>query len=466
MLKRLFLNSFIYGLGPQVPKVIGFFVLPFITEFLTDIDYGIHGTIMSYSAFLGAFSILGFGVILVNTYVKHPDRYIIIWRQIYGFLILWTIVYAFLQFLILYVLMPDEVGDNKYLILFLLIFPVLFFGPVSNVALFYYQLEEKPLPITIRTILTSLITIFFNVVFIRFYKMGYMGWFYATFIGTLFWNFSCWYSLMKLGIKPIFNFKRRLIIQYLKISLPTIFHSYGSFLIGSSNKIIMDRYNVNIGLIGKYNFAEKIYGYADLSSFAINKALSPIIMKEYRQKNEVRVLYLIRIVQVLVLAGTFGIATFSKELVDFLMRNQTLKDSYYLVIILVMIVNHKPMYMASTSVLFFTEKTKELWKVSFIGGLLTVLIYLIVTPIYGIYGVAIGYFIGITYLSYRGFLLKEFKTFSKVNYRPVESLLTTILMTLIVFFIVDQDIMIKISVYILTLLLLFILILNFIKKQK
>ncbi|MFV0238230.1 MAG: lipopolysaccharide biosynthesis protein, partial [Flavobacteriales bacterium] len=59
MFKKLFTNSFIYGLGPQVPKVVSVLVLPFITEFLTPEDYGIYGIITAYMASLVAFSILG-----------------------------------------------------------------------------------------------------------------------------------------------------------------------------------------------------------------------------------------------------------------------------------------------------------------------------------------------------------------------------------------------------------------------
>lgn len=55
MIKKLFTNSAIYGIAPHVPKIVSVFILPLLTTRLTDVDYGIAGTIAAYTMALAAF---------------------------------------------------------------------------------------------------------------------------------------------------------------------------------------------------------------------------------------------------------------------------------------------------------------------------------------------------------------------------------------------------------------------------
>ena len=45
MIKKVVTNSAIYGLSPHIPKIVSVFLLPIMTQYLTDVDYGIAGTI-------------------------------------------------------------------------------------------------------------------------------------------------------------------------------------------------------------------------------------------------------------------------------------------------------------------------------------------------------------------------------------------------------------------------------------
>ena len=53
-------------------------LLPIITQYLTDVDFGISGTISAYTSAISVFSTLGFGVILQNSFFKNPDNYALI----------------------------------------------------------------------------------------------------------------------------------------------------------------------------------------------------------------------------------------------------------------------------------------------------------------------------------------------------------------------------------------------------
>ena len=66
MIKKLFTHTFLYAIGPQVPKLANLLVLPVITQYLTPLDYGVYGTLLAYSALIGGVKKLGFDVLLSN----------------------------------------------------------------------------------------------------------------------------------------------------------------------------------------------------------------------------------------------------------------------------------------------------------------------------------------------------------------------------------------------------------------
>ena len=85
-------NSALFTIAPLLPKVINVLLMPILTRYLTEVDFGISGTISAYTQAIGAFSVLGLGVVLLNSFYKTPLEYKELWRQIYGFLNLWMIM--------------------------------------------------------------------------------------------------------------------------------------------------------------------------------------------------------------------------------------------------------------------------------------------------------------------------------------------------------------------------------------
>ena len=200
MLKKIFSHSLIYGLAPQIPKLATFVTLPFITVYLTEIDFGVFGIIMAIISGLSAISTLGLDVIIANVFYKHPNHFKQAWKQLYGFLILWNIVYSLIIAVSLFFLIPDEAISNRSIIVILNVMPVLIFGPTAIFGQTYFQYKEKPLSIAYRSIFFGLTSIIISTILIIEYKMGYMGWLIAISIATIGSNLSYWISF-KLTIK-------------------------------------------------------------------------------------------------------------------------------------------------------------------------------------------------------------------------------------------------------------------------
>ncbi len=447
MLKKLFSHTAIYGLAPQITKIASFFSLPLITAELTELDYGVAGVLAAYTAAISVLATLGLRMVLVNSFFKSPGQYKWVWRQIYGFLTLWTFLYAIILSILIYFVVPQEAIENRWTILLLNVGPLIFFGQTSVICTTYYQLKQKPLQIAIRSIIFGFLSIGLNVLFIVEYKMGYMGWFWSSFIVGLLSNASYYYPLnFKLKLKPIFNFKRRLIKNSLKVSLPMVPHYYSGYLLNSSDKMVMDVMQVGTGNIGKYNVAYTVGSVMNSLGTASGLAIGPILIKFYKDRKEELAKNLVFILQISFFLITFGLCIWMKELFSFLIRNEELAQMYYLGIIIVMAYNYRPMYLGFSTKTMYNEKTNIMWKVTLGAGLINVLLNLMLIPFFGFEVAAVTTFVAYMFMGYAGYYFKVFKEINSAKYYPVFWVLLTIALTVLAYYAVELSLWVKIGI--------------------
>ncbi len=389
-------------------------------------------------AAISVFSTLGLRVTVVNSFYHYSNRYLWIWRQLYGFIRIWNFPYALLSGVLLWFIIPDEALENRFYIILLQVLPITLFGPAKFLGSTYYQVNQKPTPIAIRTAIFGFLTVILNVYFISFLKLGYMGWFAANFVVGVLHNASYFYFVnYVLNCKPIFNFKWSRIRQSLKISLPTVPHFYSAYLLNSSDRLVMDTLNVSSANIGKYNVAYTVSGLMSSISQAIAQALGPILNTMYKAKKDIQAKYLLVMMQI----GFFVISGLAciwlKEIFQLLIKNQELALMYPLGIIILMSYNYRPMYFAANSKLTFAEKTNVLWRITFVAGIINVVLNLIFIPLYGYEAAAYTTFICLMYMGYAGFFTKVYKSLSNVSYQPLLWIALTILLTVINYYIVD-----------------------------
>ena len=417
MIKKILGNSAIYGIAPYIPRIVSVFILPILTKHLTDVDYGIAGTISAYIMALTAFSTLGFSAILQVTFFKAPYQYKIFWREVYGFLQFWMIVYALIQAIILYFIIPEEALENRWWIILFSNFNTVFFGPSAFLGPLYYQLSQKPIPVAIRSIISGLLTILINYVLIVIYNYGYMGWYVSSFLGAFLVNTTYWYDLnKKIGITPIYNFKRRTMLESLKLSTPMIPHYYSVFMINNFNRVVMDQTKVPIGEIGEYNIAQQFSSIIESGIFALEKAISPMCMTEIKQNNEIELKKIINIFILITFSCTFIFSLWSKDIFELLINNETLANAYPIASLLALSLNYRPIYIAATNVYFYNMKTKEILYITLVAGIIAIIGNIIFIPLLGILGGAIITYIAYLYQGYIGFFLKPFKEYSNISY--------------------------------------------------
>ena len=450
MLKRIISHSFIYGLGPFVPKIISLLMLPIFTKSLNATDYGVQSLMNSSTSLIAVLAMLGLQLPISNAFYHHTHHYKKRWGQFYGFLNIWMIFYSLLLAIIIYLIVPEEAKGNLYGIILLNIVPIVCFGPADTLGQLYYQLNQKPKQVVSRTIIISFITIFLNYYTIVILDLHYMGWFIANCISSLLLHFSYWYPLNYiLKIKPIYRFKRKVILKGLNVSMPMIPHFYSGYLLGSADSLLLKFFLISTAQIGYYGFASSFGGLMALAVGAINTAVAPIISEQIKSKNYDEVKKITWMIQFFLLILSSIGCFWLKEIFGIMVKNEELRTSYFLAAIFIMSHNYRPMYFGVATVLFYSEKTRNLWKVTFGAGLFCLLLNSLLIPFYGIEVPAFVLFMSYLIMGYGTFFLKDYKEVAITNFKPLRWFFLTVACFVCVLFVINFSIFSKILISIL-----------------
>ena len=436
--KLLLKNSLVFSIAPFLPKIVNILLLPVMTKYLTATDFGISATISAYSQAIGAFSLLGFGVVLQNTYFKYSEKYKEIWRQIYGFLNLWLIFYAIVQAVILFFFIPEEAQENKWLIILLTNFSTIFFGATGTIGNYYYVYSKQSLPIVWRSVLASVSTIVVNFILIVYLKMGYLGWYIGSFVGTFISNATYWYVVnKKLEIKPNYYFDWNIIKHALKVGVPTIPHYYSNYMLEGAGRMVMDRIHIPQSEIGRVGISQQISDLFNQGMTGLNNAISPYAMTALKQNNSKKVVQILYIFIAIVFSLAFTISIWSKEILFILLSNESLFSAYPYLILYIMAFCYRPLYLIASYYFMYYEKTGKLLLVSTMSGFIAIVLYILLIPKYGAWGFLIGHYVACLYYGYSGYTFNVFK--ENAEFRPPIIIIMSlqVFLTVLAYYLVD-----------------------------
>lgn len=403
-------NSVLFSLAPFLPKVINVFLLPIMTAYLTDVDFGISGTISAYSSAISAFATLGLTVVLLNSFFKTPIEYKQIWCQIYGFLKIWMIVFACFQALLLYFCIPEEAAENRWWIIILTNFSTVFFGPTGTIGSSYYIYNKQSVPVVWRSIVASVVTVLVDFILIVYLHWGYMGWYVGSFVGTFFTNASYWYVVnWKLDLKPSYRFDRPLIKNALKVGVPTIPHTYTAYLLEGSGRMVLDRYHTPQGEIGRVSISQQVGDMFQQGITGLNNAVSPFMMQAIKDNDNKKLKTISFLFIAFIFSLAFFLALWSKEIFWILLKNESLRSAYPYFIAYVMALCYRPMYLIVSNYYFYYERTPQLLLITFVSGCIALAFYIIFTPMMGVWAFLVGHYLACLYYGYSGYFYSGFK---------------------------------------------------------
>lgn len=450
VIKKLSSDFLIYSIGPQIPKISSFFILPLITPFLSTTDYGVSGVVMAYTGLLASLGDLGFSLLMMNSFYNYRQKWGHYWGQYHFYLIMWSFFYSILLGILLFFVIPEEASGNKIMIIALFVIPSLFFNVTVMMATKFYQYSGKPIYVSLVSALVGVIAVFLNLYTVAYLKLGYMGWFISSFFsGLLSCIFYIYPVYFKYKIYPICVFRIKFLLKSLKVSLLSIPHNYSSYLLNSSDRLVMDRLGLKTSSIGEYNIANIFGGYMEFFGSAMGLAIGPILTKAFSQKNKEsgkKIKDLINFLQILFVVVGFVFSLWCKELFYLLVKNESLNKMYPLAIIIIMGYTYKPYYWLATTRLQYSENLKAIVRITFIAGILNVVLNIIFIPFFGIVAAALTTFICLLWSGFAGYFLKSFRNVECESYSPIMSIVIIIIASVTVFTLKDSFWLIKLFI--------------------
>ncbi len=447
MIGKIFSHSLIYGIAPQIPRLASFFILPYITPFLTENDYGIYGLLMSYTLILSTIKDFGLTIVLSNTFIKNPSNYKQLWGQLYGFLFIWNFIFALILIIVLYFVIPIEAQNNRWLLIGLNTLPYIFFGQTTNIGQTYYQLTKQPFEIAIRASMIGLFAIGINFYTIAILKLGYLGFFWAIFFSTMLYNISYWIPLhYKIKIKPIFILDKAFIKKSVQTGSPIIPHALAANFQNVSDRIVMENYKISTANIGNISFAYNFGNLFATIAQATNTAIGPYLLEYYHTKKDLYARNLIFIWQIGLLFIAFISSLWLKEIFKIIIKNDSLSKLYPFAIILIMAQCYRPMYVGSLQKLFYVEKTIHLFKVTLTACIVNLILNILFIPKFGYTFTLYSSYIAFLIQGYLFYFFKIYKEITPVKFYPLFWFVIHIAGTILVYFLKDISLYLKVII--------------------
>ena len=406
--KKLFNNTIIYAIGQIVPNLLGFFLLPLFTRFLTTDDYGILSYTNSLSMFLIIFSLLSLNTFLLRSYFDYEDE---ISRKklignVFTFIVLFNTVLLFFLFLVGPKTIEALDIQVKFFPFVLLALLNNFFNVLSVVPLIIFRVKEKAFLFVALNVSKTIFQYFLTVYLIVDLGWGVLGNYYGKLFVNLAFAVVYLYIIFK---NSIFNINFSQIKNGLKFSLPLLPGAIAYYLLSFSDRIILERF-VSLSDMG-------IYSVAFILGFSLNiliesgyKAFEPVIYSEFGKPSfniivgEIRKNFMF----VIFVLAMF-ISLFSKEIFK-IMASSEFYSGYKLVPLFVLSAIIKGEHIIFSTTVIAAKNTKLITVSTLVGGLASIISNIIFVPYIGIYAAAftsVLSFLIMTFFIYRAVELEN-----------------------------------------------------------
>jgi len=442
MLKKIVSHTFFYSFANQSPALINLFLLPFLTPFLSASDYAIYGLILSYAGLVGAFSSLGYIVLFQQSYFELGADFKSKWSRLLGFQWLYKFIYAALVAGLLYISLRNKIqAERLTLVLILVIVPLLFFDLTKSIATRLLQFRHEHQRVYSVTIVVGILSAFISFVGVRYFNLGYMAWLYSQAISSaLLAAYFGYFLYVKENIRPSFHFNKNEIVSDLKIATPLIPKEYATYLLNSSDRVLLDRFGVSQNKIGQYSIAYSFASYFENIQAQANQVLTPIVFDLYKTGTELAMKTVGKLVRTwfyisLFIASVLGL--WIPDLFRLLYRKAELSAAYPMAIVLIFGFCYRPIYVAIVDKAIFEKRTMEVLKITVIAALSNVLLNLIFIGYYETWAATFNTVIAYFIMGIAGyFLIKNGGEFRRII-RPFELISTIVIIGIAVFLMRD-----------------------------
>ncbi|MGZ4089401.1 MAG: hypothetical protein ACXVNO_01685, partial [Bacteroidia bacterium] len=147
--------------------------------------------------------------------------------------------------------------------------------------------------------------------------------------------------------------------------------------------------------------------------------------------------------QFIFLFASLLVGIWIKELFPLLINNQSLLVAYKITFVIILSYSFRPLYVMPVNFLGYTGRTSALWKITFIGALVNIVLNIICIPIYGFFVAAIVTFISLLLIAIIGYFLKSFKDVCTEDFKILWWALLILILSGLAYLVLEAGIWIK-----------------------
>ena len=254
-IKTLTKHALVYGVAGFLKKGIGFLMIPVYTHYLSPADYGLIELLDLTLEVIGM--IVGFRIGSAMTRYFHKYEEQVDKEAVFTTALIFAAAFSIVLTIILEALSPSisrmVAGDVEHEKAFQIVFLCLCFQNIYLISETYLIVQKKSFLYSSLSILTLVLSLSLNIVFLVVFELGVYGILFSMLI-VKFLNLIIVLLITTKNIK--FTFSGSKIIEMLKFGLPLIPASFGLFVIHFSDRFFIQKY-CSLDDLGLYSLGYK-----------------------------------------------------------------------------------------------------------------------------------------------------------------------------------------------------------------
>ena len=388
-LLRLSKHSIVYGLGVAVSQLVGFFLLPLYTRYLTPSDYGVLEIFGVTGGILGIIFVMGLGSALFMSYFSYEDE------ENRKTVVSTTLIFLTAISLCFTLILMATAGNfsslffhsTQYTFYFQAIFLTLFFDTAIVIPLSIFRAREESKKYVMISLTRVLLSIGLNIYFIVVLERGVLGILESGLItaGSL-------YAFLIPGIikETKFRFSMADLEKMLSFGLPLVPGGLGTWILTVSDRYFLlflsTAHELGLYSLG-YKFGLIIQGLI-VGPFVL--AWGPFFWSISKEKNAKEVYS--SVLTYFVLVGMFvalGLSVLSKEVLV-IMATPPFYGAYKVIPLIALSYVFYGCYFILAAGFNLTKKTKYVPLIVGVGAIMNLGLNFLLIPNYGMMGAAVA----------------------------------------------------------------------------
>jgi O-antigen/teichoic acid export membrane protein len=414
--KKLISNSLIFAIGNLGTKLIVFFLIPLYTYYLTTSEFGMMDLLVTtISLLLPIFTVCIFDSVLRFVMDKNYDKQAVLINALVILLIGFTLL------LILYPILDYILPFDEYFIYFYLIFFV-----QSIETIFNQFIRAKGLVRLFATsgIVNAFLLLISNILFLVILHRGIDGYLISLNIASI---GSILFIYIRGKVYRDINFKKLnfgLLKEMLQYSIPLIPNSLMWWIMGLSDRYIITFF-LGLSANGLYAVANKIPSLLNIVNSIFFQAWQMSAIEEAKSKDKSKFFSnVFSVLSIAMLVSTSLLLAHLKLIVNLFLADTYFESWKYVPFLMLSVVFSSFSSFLGTNYIA-VKKTSGVFKTSVIGAIINVVLNIILIPIIGINGAAIG-----TMLSFVAIWILRIidtKRFVDIKFNVVKLVLTLVI---------------------------------------